>query len=75
VDTYREALEAVDATGDKWARINSLFGTLRGWSPSQPQLPRLITESAPQIMQIAQSIEDELRRADALVLIAKALPN
>jgi tetratricopeptide (TPR) repeat protein len=75
VDTYREALQAVDATGDKWARINSLFGTLRGWSPSQPQLPRLITESAPQIMQIAQSIEDELRRADALVLIAKALPN
>jgi tetratricopeptide (TPR) repeat protein len=74
VDTYREALEAVDATSIKWARTNSLFLAMRAM-PGRPQVTRLIAESAPQAIQIAESIEDELRRAEALVLIARALPN
>jgi tetratricopeptide (TPR) repeat protein len=74
VDTYREALEAVDATSDKRARINVLFLGVRGWLGQAP-VTRLIAESAPQVVRIAQSIENELSRAEALVVIAKALPN
>jgi hypothetical protein len=46
VDTYREALEAVDATSDKGSRINSLFLAVRGWLGQAP-VTRLIAESAP----------------------------
>jgi hypothetical protein len=40
-----------------------------------PQRARLIAESAPQVDRIADSIEGELRRSSALVVIANALPN
>ncbi len=74
VITYGEALEAVDANNNKWGRINSLFLVMRGL-PTRPPEARLIAESAPQVVRIAQSIEDELRRSEAFVVIARALPN
>jgi hypothetical protein len=74
VDTYREALEAVDATSIKTARSNSLFLVIRTL-PGQPPVTRLVAESAPQAIQIAESIEYEPRRAEAIVVIAGALPN
>jgi tetratricopeptide (TPR) repeat protein len=79
VDTYREALEAVNATSIiNQARANSLFLVLRGWGfpPGRPEVTRLIAESAAQAVQIAESIEDApLRRAEAFAVIARALPN
>jgi tetratricopeptide (TPR) repeat protein len=71
--TYSEALEALDTNDSEWRRTNSLFMIIRGW-PGRPQDARLIAASAPQIVRIAASI-DERRRAEALVVIAKALPN
>jgi tetratricopeptide (TPR) repeat protein len=74
VATYREALEATDAIPSSSTRSNVLFGMITGM-PVGPQPPRLIAESAQQAARIAQSIEGELRRASALVVIARALPN
>jgi tetratricopeptide (TPR) repeat protein len=74
VNTYREALEAVDATRISIGRANVLFLVIRTL-PGRPPVTRLLAESAPQAIQIAASIEPELRRAEALVVIAGALPN
>jgi hypothetical protein len=74
VATYREALEATDAIPSTSTRSNVLFGMITGM-PIGPQPARLIAESAQQAARIAQSIEGELRRASALVVIARALPN
>jgi hypothetical protein len=72
VATYREALAATDAIASTSTRTNVLFGMIVGFGPPPA---RLIAESAPQAARIAQSIEVELRRSDALVVIANALPN
>jgi tetratricopeptide (TPR) repeat protein len=72
VATYREALAAADAIASTSTRTNVLFGMIVGFGPPPA---RLIAESAPQAARIAQSIEVELRRSDALVVIANALPN
>ena len=74
VNTYREALEAVDATRISIGRANVLILVIRTL-PGRPLVTRLLAESAPQAIQIAVSIEPELRRAEALVVIAGALPN
>jgi hypothetical protein len=74
VATYREALAATDAIASTSTRTNVLSGLIarRVFSPSPA---RLIAESATQAARIAQSIEGELRRSSALVVIANALPN
>jgi tetratricopeptide (TPR) repeat protein len=72
VATYREALAATDAIASTSTRTNVLFGMIVGFGPPPA---RLIAESAPQVARITQSIESELRRSSALVLIARALPN
>jgi hypothetical protein len=46
---------------------------IRPW-PGQLQDADLIAESAPRLLRMAQSI-DERRRAEALIVIADALPN
>jgi tetratricopeptide (TPR) repeat protein len=75
VATYREALETVDAITDEWRRSN-MFGLIQqGALLVGVRTARLIAESAPQVARIAQSIQGELRRSDALVVIANALPN
>jgi hypothetical protein len=74
VATYREALEATDAIPSASTRTNVLFGVIAGMLVG-PQPARLIAESAPQVARIAESIERELRRSSALVVIASALPN
>lgn len=74
VVTFGEALDAVDATNIKGVGFSRLFIALRGW-PGRLQDSRLIAESAPQVVRIAQSIEDKPSRSHALVVIARALPN
>ena len=77
VATYREVLEAVaanDAHG--WLRASALFNVIRRWPQGFAGDPRnLLAQTAPQALQIAQSITDGLRRAEALVVIAQVLPN
>jgi tetratricopeptide (TPR) repeat protein len=74
VATYREVLQAVDATGTPRERANSLFLVIRTL-PGRPPVTRLLAESAPQAIQIAESIENGLSRAEALRVIASSLPN
>jgi len=74
VDSYREALEAVDTIPNWTARANSLFLVIRQF-PGRSPVTRLLAESAPQAIQITESIDNALRRAEALVVIAGALPN
>jgi hypothetical protein len=74
VDTYREALEAVDTTSIMPTRANALFQVIRAL-PGRPAVTRLVAASAPHAIQIAESIEYEPRRAEAIVVIAGALPN
>jgi hypothetical protein len=71
--TYAEALDAVDAATPDWKRTNLLFLAIHP-SPGQLQDPDLIAESVPRLPRMAQSI-DERRRAEALIVIADALPN
>jgi tetratricopeptide (TPR) repeat protein len=71
--TYAEALDAVDAATPQGARTNLLFSAIRPW-PGEKQDPKLIAESVPQLLRMAQSI-DERRRAEVLIVIANALPN
>jgi tetratricopeptide (TPR) repeat protein len=73
VATYAEALDGLDATDSEWQRTNSLFSLIRGW-PGHPLDPRLLAASAPRVIRIADSINGK-RRSEALILIAKALPN
>ena len=74
---YGNALDAVDAISIEAIRINSLLFLIRGSPlPSIFYTPaRLISASAPRLVRMAQSIKDELRRSEALVAIAGALPN
>jgi tetratricopeptide (TPR) repeat protein len=75
VATYQEVLQAMAANDAQGLRANALFLAIRRM-PGLPGDPRnLIAQTAPQALQIAQSIADGLRRADALVIIAQALPN
>jgi tetratricopeptide (TPR) repeat protein len=73
--TYREALAATDAIPNASRRGNMLLGLIKQGALVGVRTGRLIAESAPQVARIAQSIEGELRRSDALVVIANALPN
>jgi hypothetical protein len=52
---------------------NLLFSAIRPW-PGQKRDPKLIAESVPQLLRMAQSI-DERRRAEVLIVIANALSN
>jgi tetratricopeptide (TPR) repeat protein len=74
--TYTEALDALDTAEDvqgRSQRANSLFMLIRSW-PGQPQDTKLIALTASQMVRIADSINEKWR-PEALVLIAKALPN
>jgi hypothetical protein len=52
---------------------NLLFSAIRPW-PGQKRDPKLIAESVPQLLRMAQSI-DERRRAEVLIVTANALSN
>jgi tetratricopeptide (TPR) repeat protein len=66
---YREALEAADAGA------GALFSVIR-CIPGFAEDPRsLLAQTAPQAIEAAQSIKGDLSRAEALVVIAEALPN
>jgi len=71
VATYAEVLDALDATDSEIQRTNALLWMIRGWPPLDT---RLLAASAPQVVRIADSIAEK-RRSEALVVIAKALPN
>jgi hypothetical protein len=74
--TYTEALDALDTAEDvqgRSQRANSLFMLIRSW-PGHPQDTKLIALTASQMVRIADSINEKWR-PEALVLIAKALPN
>ena len=73
VGTYKGALRAVDSVNDALARHNFLIMVMRG-TPGRDPEASWIAAAAPQLIRIVQSI-DERRRAEALVLIARALPN
>ena len=75
--TYQEALEAVAANDVQgWLRANALLNATQPWPLGLLGDPRnLLAQTAPQALQIAQSIGDGLQRAEALVVIAQALPN
>jgi tetratricopeptide (TPR) repeat protein len=73
VATYQEVLQAVAANDAQGLRANALFNAIQRSFVGDPR--NLIAQTAPQALQIAQSIADGLRRAEALVVIAQALPN
>jgi tetratricopeptide (TPR) repeat protein len=75
VATYQEVLEAVAANDAQGVRANGLFFAIRRMPGLVGDSRNLIAQTAPQALQIAQSIADGLRRAEALVIIAEALPN
>ena len=63
----------MDAATPDWKRTNLLFSAIRPW-PGQLRDADLIAESVPQLLRMTQSI-DERRRAEALMVIADALPD
>lgn len=75
VATYQEVLQGVAANDVQGIRTNALFNAIRRSFFGDPR--NLLAQTAPQALQIAQSIPDAdgLRRAEALVVIAQALPN
>jgi hypothetical protein len=74
VDIFAEALGPFDRTNFQDIGLQLLVVVLRG-VPGRPQGSRLISELAPQVVEVVQSVKNDLRRAQALIFIAEALQN
>jgi hypothetical protein len=78
---FRELLESAGAAEKDWEKTSALFTAIRGW----PVLQRgelvfrvekeLIAATAPQAVQLGQSIKGAASRANILTLVAEALPD
>jgi hypothetical protein len=81
VALFRGLLESAWAAEREQDKVNALFTAIRGW----PVLHRgelvfrvekeLISSTAPQAVQLAQSIKNATLRANILTLVAEALPD
>src|SRR5712671_5048822 len=74
VDIFAEALGPFDRTNFQDIGLQLLVVVLRG-VPGRPQGSRLISELAPQVVEVVQSVKNDLRRAQALIFIAEASQN